>query len=1320
MTPQEFSQFSSDVKRQYPHLTFTACRSLSAMLRRLEKTPPEKQQEAEDAIKLELAVQAERCKARAENLPKLSYPEELPVSQRREEIVKAIREHQVVIIAGETGSGKTTQIPKMCLEAGLGVRGMIGHTQPRRLAARAVAARIAEELGENLGQSVGFKVRFTDVTSPEACIKLMTDGILLAETQTDRLLLNYDCIIIDEAHERSLNIDFLLGYLKQLLQKRRDLKLIITSATIDPQRFSRHFGNAPVIEVSGRTYPVEVIYQPLEEFSDAEDDEEDERQTVSLREGVLRSFKLLQHEHGRGDTLVFLPGERDIMDMAAFLNRSHLPGVEVVPLFARLATSEQNKIFAPHGGVRIVLATNIAETSLTVPGIRYVIDPGTARISRYSPRTKVQRLPVEKISQASANQRKGRCGRVSDGVCVRLYSEDDFNARPEFTDPEILRTNLAAVILQMISLHLGDISKFPFIDPPEPRQVSDGMRLLEEFGALEDARGHDTSEVKLTKTGTLLSRIPADPRLGRMLIEAQRYGAVSEVLIIVSGLAVMDPREYPPDRKEQSRQLHHRFDDEKSDFLSWINLYRYLSKKEAELSRSAFSRLLKKELLSYLRVREWFDVLRQLRATCRVLKFNLNSMEDAPAHYEAIHRSVVSGLLSQAGTLDSNEKGIYLGARGIKFVIHPSSVLAKKHPRWICASELSETSRLFARTVAEIRPEWLEWAGQHLIKKTYSEPHWSKKQGAVQASLTVTLYGLRLAEGRQALYTQVDPAMCREIFIRDALVGGDMDCNFEFFRRNLKMIEDVEHIEDKQRRRDLLVDDQVMIDFYAKRLPEDIVTQRHFEKWWREKSKTDPHYLDFSPELITRGAADSRKALYPEHWQAGSLRLPLSYVFEPSSPKDGVSVHIPLTVLGQVRAADFEWQIPGLRQELLASLIKSLPKRLRRNLIPAPDYASALSEAVGAQPEGRLWDRCAKELARMGGEQVAPEDFDRTLIPRHLFVNFIIEDASGKEIASGRDLDALRDQLSGKAREALQQAVKHKGPAKQETSWTFGTVKQQQVTRQGRLEITAYPALSDKGSAVVLELFDTPLRQREAMWKGERRLLFLTLKQPVSYLEAHLPNRAKLSMYYSPIGSVRDLISDIMLASVDSLMRRHGAPVWSEEEFRALSDRIRGELNDESLAISKKVEQILSRAHELTRLLKGQIMLNAAFSYQDIGKQLSALVYKGFVSATPPERLSELPRYLDAALSRIEKVQRDVIRDRDCTRRVAECAELLKNAMSRYPKDSVPEELKNVRWMIEELRVSLFAQQLGVKGQISDKRIAHEIDRVIKEIPPLR
>lgn len=1402
--------------------------------------------EAISAKRLEISSWLEnevmQLAAREKNLPKLEYPEALPVSQRREEIVKAISENQVVIIAGETGSGKTTQIPKMCLEAGFGRKGLIGHTQPRRLAARAVAARIAEELHEQLGKSVSYKVRFTDISSPDAYIKLMTDGILLAELATDRLLLNYDVIIIDEAHERSLNIDFLLGYLKNLLLKRPELKVIITSATIDVERFSQHFNNAPIIEVSGRTYPVEVVYMPLMEdnkgvyieghdgsgryvndhssnnhlvkgspereaqidamladngpgawsgyqhnngggsmaalraaaaanvakandkstsvaikrpaapVKDADDDR-DVADVLDLRQGILQAIHYLM-KRGRGDVLVFLPGERDILEIAQFLRKAGLRDTEIVPLYARLATNEQNKIFTEHTGVRIVLATNVAETSLTVPGIRYVIDPGLARISRYSSRTKVQRLPIEPISQASANQRKGRCGRVSDGICVRLYSKEDFDNRPEFTDPEILRTNLASVLLQMASLRLGRVENFPFIDAPQPRQVSDGLRLLDELGATSTSKyvpskgqGGDSEgeQLQLTPIGRTLSRLPCDPRLGRMIVDASKYRALSEVLVIVAALAVMDPREYPLDKKEAAAQWHRRFNDDKSDFLSILKLHDYIKELQGSISTSAMRRQLKQEFISFLRVREWLDVHRQLRASAQMLGLNFN---EEKADYESIHRSLVAGLLSHLGMLEPNGNN-YIGARGSKFVIFPGSPLAKKPPKWICASELAETTRLFARTVAYIDPLFAEAAASHLIKNTYNEPHWSKKNGAVMAYLTRSIYGLPIVQKRLVQYQEIDPRLCHELMIRDGFVGGNLECNHRFFKHNLSLIDDVEYLEDKVRRRDLLVDSSTLEQFYDERIPQNICNIRDFDKWWREKSKSDPNYLDFSYELIAKNDLMSiEDKLYPEFWHQGSMRFKLSYVFDIGSDRDGVTVHIPITVLNQVKAEEFLCQIDGLRQELFASLIRSLPKRLRRNLIPAPEYAKALEDSLspyialinkdssinggantgaGAVNSGsnknkvkgveNLFAVVARELTRMGGEIISVEDFDKSTIEPYLFMNFSIEGVDGQEMAFGKDFIALSSRLQGKAREVLHQVVKSHQVSPPASSWEYGTIKREQVTKQGSLRITAYPALTDRGDGVTLELYDSPERQARAMKQGAIKLIALSLKMPTSYLETHLPNRAKLSMYYQPLGSIKELIFDLMLTAISNIVEQNGGIPWDEDNFNRLREIVRGNLNDEALKIASIVEQSLVKAHELKRLLKGNISFDLARSYADLTHQLDNLIYKGFISECDMVHLQELPRYLQAALERVSRLNRDVVRDQMLLRTIEDIEEEYQKVMRSYHDDLLPPPLKEVKWMIEELRVSYFAQHLGVIGPISDKRIYSELERIQKEWP---
>ncbi|HEY6739772.1 MAG TPA: ATP-dependent RNA helicase HrpA, partial [Actinopolymorphaceae bacterium] len=914
------------------------------------------------AIAADIAAAEERIVLRRATVPEISYPAELPVSQKKDELLAAIRDHQVVIVAGETGSGKTTQLPKICLELGRGVSGMIGHTQPRRLAARTVAQRVADELGTPLGEAVGFQVRFTDKVSDRTLLKVMTDGILLTEIQRDRSLSRYDTLIIDEAHERSLNIDFILGYLKQLLPRRPDLKVVITSATIDPERFAAHFDGAPIVEVSGRTYPVEVRYRPIVEDSD--DTGRDQVQAI------LDAVTELSLE-GPGDILVFLSGEREIRDTADALSKERLSGVEVLPLYARLSTAEQYRVFQPSGARRrVVLATNVAETSLTVPGIKYVIDPGTARISRYSSRLKVQRLPIEPISQASANQRKGRCGRTSDGICIRLYSEEDFAGRPEFTDPEILRTNLASVLLQMASLGLGEIEKFPFVDPPDRRQVRDGVLLLQELGAFAD--GSAGSGNRLTPLGRKLAQLPIDPRLGRMILEAEKNNCVDEVLVITAALSIQDPRERPTDHQAAADQKHARFKDKDSDFMSYLMLWRYLQEQQKALSSSQFRRMCKSEFLHYLRVREWQDLYGQLRQVTRSLRIEVNS---TPASGQSVHIALLSGLLSHIGVKDS-ESYDYRGARGAQFAIFPGSALFKKSPEWIMAAELVETSRLYARVNARIEPEWIEPLAEHLVKRTYSEPHWSKKSGSVAAQEKVTLYGVPIVPARRVDYGRIDPVLSRELFIRHALVEGDWETRHEFFAKNRKLLQEVEELEHRARRRDIVVDDQTLFDFYDRRVGAEVVSARHFDTWWKKVRREQPDLLDFEKSMLVNPEADEvSQRDYPDVWQTGDLRLRLTYQFEPGTEADGVTVHIPIAALNQVSGEEFEWQVPGLREDLLTELIRSLPKPLRRNFVPAPNFARALAEQISPS-DGPLLDTLERTLRKMTGVEVPRDAWD--------------------------------------------------------------------------------------------------------------------------------------------------------------------------------------------------------------------------------------------------------------------------------------------------------------------------------------------------------
>ena len=1261
-----------------------------------------KSQEAQQAVAAEIQLQIEQAQLRVENRKSavqnpIVFPESLPVSQRKAEIQKLLSEHQVIVVAGETGSGKTTQLPKMCLELGFGNLGMIGHTQPRRIAARSVAARIAEELETELGGLVGYKVRFNDQISDDTQIKLMTDGILLAEIQNDRFLNQYSCLIIDEAHERSLNNDFILGYLKQLLPRRRDLKLIITSATIDVERFSKHFNNAPIIEVSGRTYPVEVRYRPV-----VEEDDQDQLQ------GILNAVDELQAE-GRGDILIFMNGEREIRDTAEALQKQNLKHTEILPLFARLSAQEQNKIFHPSGLNRIVLATNVAETSLTVPGIKYVIDPGTARISRYSYRTKVQRLPIEPISQASANQRKGRCGRVSEGICIRLYSEEDFNSRPEFTDPEILRTNLASVILQMTALGLDDIEAFPFVDVPDKRHIQDGIKLLEELGAFEIVRTKAGEKRQLTAVGRQLSQLPVDPRLAKMLLCAVSQGALHEVMIIVAALSIQDPRERPQEKQQASDEKHRRFADKKSDFLAFLNLWRYLQEQQKELSKNQFRRQCQKDFLNYLRIREWQDIYHQIRLTVREMGLPINSEK---AEYQQIHTALLSGLLSHIG-LKEADKQQYLGARNAHFAIFPNSVLFKKQPKWVMAAELVETSKLWGRMVAEIEPEWIEPLAEHLIKKSYSEPRWSKSRGAVIADEKVTLYGVPIVAARPVNYGSIDPTVSREIFIQSALVEGDWHTKHKFFKENQRLVREVEELEHKSRRRDILVDDRTLFEFYDQRIGTEVVSQKHFDTWWKKAQQKDPELLNFERSfLINDDAEQVSKLDFPNFWHQGNLKLKLTYQFEPGTDADGVTVHIPLPLLNQVEMTGFDWQIPGLREELVIALIKSLPKSYRRNFVPAPNYAQAfLSRAVPL--EKPLLDTLIYELRRMTGVTVEAEHWNWEQIPSHLKMTFRVVDEDGKKIAESMNLDELKFNLKDRVQESIS-AVADDGIEQSGLHiWSFADLPQCYEQKQRGFSVKAFPAIVDEKDSVGIKLFETEFEQAVAMQQGLRRLLLLNVPSPIKYLHEKLPNKAKLGLYFTPFGRVLDLIDDCIACAVDKLIADFGGFVWDEAGFEKLRDFVRENLNEVTVDIAQKVEQILSLNHALNQRLKGKMDFTMAFAFSDIKAQLSGLIYPGFVQKSGYDRLPDLQRYLQAVDKRIDKLAQDVNRDRAAMLRVEQVQQAYQQLLAKLPKSKpISDEIAEIRYMIEELRVSLFAQQLGTKYQVSDKRILNLINEM--------
>ncbi|MFJ1706760.1 ATP-dependent RNA helicase HrpA [Kitasatospora sp. NPDC088346] len=1276
--------------------------------RRLDGTRRVRSPEARQKIAEELAADVARAELRVEQrraaVPAISYPQELPVSQKKDDILAAIRDHQVVIVAGETGSGKTTQIPKICLELGRGVKGLIGHTQPRRIAARTVADRVAEELDTPLGEAVGWKVRFTDQVGQDTLVKLMTDGILLAEIQTDRELRQYDTLIIDEAHERSLNIDFLLGYLKQLLPRRPDLKVVITSATIDPERFAEHFGDAPIVEVSGRTYPVEVRYRPLVEEGTDEDDADRDRDRDQVQ-AICEAVEELQAE-GQGDILVFLSGEREIRDTADALTKLRLKFTEILPLYARLSSAEQHRVFQRSNSRRVVLATNVAETSLTVPGIKYVIDPGTARISRYSHRTKVQRLPIEAISQASANQRKGRCGRTSDGICIRLYSEEDFLSRPEFTDAEILRTNLASVILQMTAAGLGDIAAFPFLDPPDSRNIKDGISLLHELGALDpDEKDH---RKRLTPLGRKLAQLPVDPRMARMVLAADELGCVRDVMVIAAALSIQDPRERPAEKRQAADDRHRRFTSETSDFLSHLALWRYVREQQQELSSSAFRRMCKSEFLNYLRIREWQDVYTQLRTVAKQLGVTIDEPHpDAEPDADRIHQALLSGLLSHIGLFDV-EKREYGGARGSRFAVFPGSGLFKKPPRWVMSAELVETSRLWARVNAKIEPEWVEPLAGHLIKRTYSEPHWEKKAGAVLAYEKVTLYGVPIVAQRKVNYGRIDQELCRELFIRNALVEGDWETHHRFFAANRTLLSEVEELENRARRRDIMVDDQTLFDFYDARLPEDVVSTRHFDSWWKKARHDQPDLLNFEKSmLMNESAGGVTEADYPDYWQQGKLRFKLTYQFEPGSDADGVTVHIPLPVLNQVTSEGFDWQIPGLRAELVTAYIRALPKALRRNFVPAPDFAAAALRQVRDRQEPLL-PTLERVLQRMSGIVIPPEAWDDSRVPDHLRVTFRVVDGKRK-LAESKDLEDLRLKLKPKLSETLSSAASGQGIERRGlNAWPEGlpTLQRTFEQRSRGHSLRAYPALVDEVDSVAIKLYDTPEDQQQAMWAGTRRLLMLRINSPAKSIQGRLGNQAKLALSHNPHGSVPALFEDVVAAATDRLMALHGGPAWDEAAFTKLYDKVRADLYELSADTTLKTATALiafQKASNRLKTVSSPVLLTAV---NDVRLHLASLVHAGFVTETGWQRLPDLKRYLIAVDRRLEALPNHPQRDLQHLQKVQDVQRAYGELLARVPAGRQPSaEVRQIRWMIEELRVSFFAQGLGTPAPVSEKRI---------------
>ncbi|MFW0774656.1 ATP-dependent RNA helicase HrpA [Paenarthrobacter nitroguajacolicus] len=1308
----------------------------------------------------------------------ISYPAELPVSERREDLMAAIAAHQVTIIAGETGSGKTTQIPKMCLELGLGDKGLIGHTQPRRLAARTVAERIASELDVEIGQEVGFQVRFTGEVSAATKIKLMTDGILLAEIQRDKLLRKYSTIIIDEAHERSLNIDFILGYLKRILPQRPDLKVIITSATIDPQRFAKHFGSeedpAPIIEVSGRTYPVEIRYRPLSQPAGGDDDTSDDEleEDRDPLDAVCDAVDELAKE-APGDILIFFSGEREIRDAAEAINgriqtNRRLAGTEVLPLFARLSLQEQHRVFNPGGKRRIILATNVAETSLTVPGIKYVIDTGTARISRYSHRTKVQRLPIERVSQASANQRSGRCGRVSEGIAIRLYSEEDFESRPLFTDPEILRTNLAAVILQMTAMGVArgpkDVENFPFVEPPDSRAINDGVTLLRELGALTsprsgDAGGNGRSGSGLTAVGQKLAQLPVDPRLGRMIVEAGKRGCVREVMILAAALTIQDPRERPTDKQQLAAEKHARFRDELSDFTGFLNLWNYIQEKQRELSSTQFRKLCRNEFINYLRVREWQDLFTQLRQMAKPLGIALDNRREADpvGNYEGIHISLLSGLLSHIGLLDERKRE-YAGARGSRFAIFPGSALFKKSPTFVMAAELVETSRLWARVAAKFDPLWAEQVAPDLVKRSYSQPHWSSRQGAVMAHEKVTLYGVPIIPNRRVNYGRVDPELSRELFIRHALVEGEWKTHHKFFHRNRALLQEIEELETRMRRRDILVDDQTLFEFYDARVGKEVVSERHFDKWWKDARQSDPDLLDFDQSLLMSEDAEALDdSAYPKSWLHKGFELPLSYEFHPvapgsaPNPSDGVTAEVPVLFLNQLDDAPFRWQIPGQRVELVTALIKSLPKQVRKNFVPAPDVARQATAALEADFDpatDELEPSLELVLRRLRGHVIPPGSWNWDAVPPHLRVSFKVVDSKGKVLDEGKDLAELQEKLAPATRRAIAESLgatpattsRAKGgngsrasgapnngaPAAGQipsaggavaeregiTAWDFGTVERQVTRTVKGHAVTGFPAVVDEGKSVALRVFQTRPEQEAAMRGGVIRLLALRIPPPDRYVLEHLSNTEKLTFSQNPHGSVSALIADCALAAVDKLVPQD-LP-WDKEAFDALYEVVRAELIDTVFTVTAVVERILASTRRIQKQLKSNASLQLISALNDMKSQLEQLVFPGFVAQTGYAQLSQLPRYLQAIEKRLEKLPGNVQRDSLNMAIVQALEDDYDDAASALlPGRRAGSELTRVRWMIEELRVSLFAVELGTAYSVSEKRIRTVLNQAL-------
>ncbi len=1225
---------------------------------------------------------------------------ELPILERADELIAAIAAHQVVIVAGETGSGKSTQLPQFCMRAGRGVDGMIGHTQPRRIAARTIADRIAEEMGCELGTTVGYAVRFTDRVGEQTRIKVMTDGILLAEIQRDSMLRRYDTVIIDEAHERSLNIDFLLGYIRQLLPRRPDLKLIVTSATIDTQRFSEHFDNAPIITVEGRTYPVEVRYRPLGDDDEAGDQVQ----------AVCAAVDELSHK-GPGDVLVFLSGEREIHDTADALRRLNLGDTEVLPLYARLSSVEQHRIFQSHRGRRIVLSTNVAETSLTVPGVRYVVDTGTARISRYSHRLKVQRLPIEPVSQASANQRAGRCGRVAPGICIRLYDEEGFADRPAFTEPEILRTSLASVILQMTNLGLGDVAAFPFIEPPDIRSIRDGYMLLDELGALRPAAKDTAAAVtdrRLTKVGRQLARLPIDPRMARMVVEADRHGCVREVMVIAAALSIQDPRERPAEHRQAADEMHRRFavdEATSSDFIAFVKLWDYLRARQHELTGNQFRRLCRSEYLNYLRVREWQDVFSQLRQVTGQLGIRAGS---EASHPDRIHQALLAGLLSHLGMRDGtadNKGREYNGAHGSKFAIGSGSVLSRKQPKWVIAAELVETNRLWARTVASVQPEWAEAIATHLTKYSYGEPRWDARSGRAVVSERVSLYGLPIVTNRTIGYDRVDAAEARTMFIRHALVEGDWTSTHDFIKHNAEFLDDLRSREDRTRKLDA-IDDEAVIAFYDRRVDSAVVSSLHFDRWWKDARRGEPELLTMTAEALGR-ASDHDADHYPTTWAHADVVFPVTYRFDPGAVDDGVTVHVPLDVLGRLTTDGFDWQVPGLRADLVAALIQTLPKDIRRQLIPAAETTAAAYRLLEEADEPLTAALANAIEAVVPSVRVPPRAFDATRVPDHLRITFAVHDETDAVVAIGKDLNEIKRQL----RATLRAAVARATPVDERrgiNTWDVGDLPRRVDTVRGGHTVHGYPALLDDGDSVSLRVFTTPDLQERVMRGGVKRLLLLAVPVGKRALEAQLANRDQLMLARFAPQTASAIAADCVAAVADRLVAEHGE-VWTTAQFDSLLATARPQLPLRSAIALRTAADIVAVAADIEEHMGKLISASVAPNVADVRRHLARLVRDRFVIAHGEHRLADVLRYVNGIKRRLDKLPENPAKDLHKLAEVRNVEREYSSLLESLAPGDVGQEVVDLGWMLEELRVSVFAPSLGTSRPVSTKRIVAEL-----------